>query len=683
MLVNTFQHIKGISANKERALWIKGITTWDALDSLFPQQLLMFSPNNIYNQTSESRRAFLSGDAEFFARSLDRSEYYRIALSFPEQTLFLDIETTGLSRYYDSITLVGWSKGTKYDVYVKGDSDKSLRKALSEAKAIVTFNGSLFDLPFLKKEFPEIAIPPAHIDLRFFAKRVGFSGGQKLIEQEIGIQRESGLEDLDGEAAPVLWHKYKRGELHALKLLISYNHADVEGLKYIFDATIKRLIQKCDIPSTIPIPHYFSSLPSSILWSNNNSALKEGIRLVPYKGKKGPTIRFNKLPLKMSPVKVVGIDLTGSELRPSGWCLLNGNQAYTKRIETDQELIEETINANPHLVSIDSPLSIPKGRIVVTDDDPGRFEYGIMRSCERALKKRGVNVYPSLIKSMQGLTARGMRLASMLRKLGLPVIESYPGAAQDIMNIPRKRAGLEFLKIGLSEFGVKGKYIKNLVSHDELDAITSAIVGVFFLSGKFEALGNEEEDYLIIPNVEQGQNIWTGRKVIGLSGYIASGKTTAGRFLEKRGYAYARYSLVLKSMLETQGIQVDRNTLQVIGEEVYENPGQRWLCQQLLKRLPSEGNIVIDGLRHPEDHAFWVETFGPDFLHIYIDAPSQIRRHRYICDGGSPEEFNAVSKHPVEAHIPLLASLAHHSISNAETERNFQKAVLKLVDAKN
>ena len=126
-----------------------------------------------------------------------------------------------------------------------------------------------------------------------------------------------------------------------------------------------------------------------------------------------------------------------------------------------------------------------EGRLA--DDDPGRDEFGIMRKCERILKGRGVNVYPSLIPSMQRLTERGIRLASHFRALGIPVIESYPGAAQDIMDIPRKRAGLEHLVTGLADFGLKGAFEKNGASHDELDAITSAIVGLFFWSGKFEA----------------------------------------------------------------------------------------------------------------------------------------------------------------------------------------------------
>lgn len=680
MLVNTFQHIRGISPRKERLLWKSGITSWDDLDLFQSRQLSMFNVDETRSLTYESRRAFEVGDAEFFARKLERQEHYRIALSFPAQTMFLDIETTGLSRYYDVITLIGWSLGTKYDVYIKGGNTRALRGALSQAKAIVTFNGSLFDLPFMRKEFPDLLFPLAHIDLRFLAKRVELSGGQKLIEQTIGLERESAIQAVGGEAAPILWHKYRRGDIDALKLLISYNHADVEGLKYIFDAVTDRFIKQREIP-TISSRHKFSLERSQIVWVKTKSKRAEGIHIFPYKGRRSPTTHLRKLPLRQFPIRVIGIDLTGSEQRPSGWCLLDGKRAFTKRLDTDNVIIEETLKVKPDLISIDSPLSLPQGRLIISDDDPGRYTYGIMRYCERVLKKRGINVYPSLIKSMQNLTARGIRLAAEFRNLGIPVIESYPGAAQDIMNIPRKRADLAMLKAGLSEFGIKGDYVTISVSHDELDAITSAVVGLFFLSGKFEALGNDEENYLIIPDVEQGRNQWKERMVVGLSGYIASGKTTAGRFLEAQGYAYGRYSLVLKDMLQARGIEVTRSTLQEIGEKVYQNPGQRWLCKQLLQRLPGEGNIVIDGLRHPEDHAFFIETFGPDFMHIYISAPEDIRRSRYLADGGSDAEFNSAMRHPVESHISILATLAHKVIQNVGTEEEFQKAILEIAQS--
>jgi predicted nuclease with RNAse H fold len=104
---------------------------------------------------------------------------------------------------------------------------------------------------------------------------------------------------------------------------------------------------------------------------------------------------------------------------------------------------------------------------------------------------------------MQKLTERGIHLAKAFRELGYNVIESYPGAAQDIMRIPRKKSSLEDLVHGLGDFGIKGTFLKEKTSHDELDAITSAVVGYFYLAGDYEPLGNEREGYLIIPKLHR------------------------------------------------------------------------------------------------------------------------------------------------------------------------------------
>ena len=303
---------------------------------------------------------------------------------------------------------------------------------------------------------------------------------------------------------------------------------------------------------------------------------------------------------------------------PPDGAIWKGYRAETRLIRTDDEILQEIRSAKPQLVSIDSPLSLPQGRIHVRDDDPGRVRFGIMRQCERTLKRRGINVYPSLIPSMQGLTGRGIRIAEKIRSLGIPVIESYPGAAQDIMNIPRKRASLDLLKEGLRLFGVTGNFLFSKVTHDEVDAVTSAVVGMFFWSGRFEALGNEVEDYLIIPDLHAGANHAVNggpRRVIGLSGAICAGKTTAGRQLESRGYLYGRYSQVLRELLEKKECGAARASLQKIGNQLRQESRQRWLNQRLLNRLQThEGDFVIDGLRWPEDHAFWAERFGPGIL---------------------------------------------------------------------
>ncbi len=147
------------------------------------------------------------------------------------------------------------------------------------------------------------------------------------------------------------------------------------------------------------------------------------------------------------------------------------------------------------MVSIDSPLSLPEG----WQDPEVPCGLPIYRKCELALKRMGISVFWCLLPSMKSLTMRGMRLAAAMRGVGLKVIESYPGAAQDLLGIPRKGASLEELKWGLARAGIKGDFLTARVSHDEVDAITSALVGLFYLADDYIALGTPTEDYLIVP----------------------------------------------------------------------------------------------------------------------------------------------------------------------------------------
>jgi dephospho-CoA kinase len=96
--------------------------------------------------------------------------------------------------------------------------------------------------------------------------------------------------------------------------------------------------------------------------------------------------------------------------------------------------------------------------------------------------------------------------------------------------------------------------------------------------------------------------------------------------------------------------------------------------------LPIEGNLVIDGLRFPEDHAFLVETFGSAFLHIRIESPEATRLERYISDGGTKEEFIEANSHQVESNVPKLSSLAHIVLDNARDMDSFKNQISNTVN---
>lgn len=588
-------------------------------------------------------------------------------LANPDRVLFLDIETTGLSHYYDDITVIGWALGGLAETVVRGMSIDDFRHAASKAIGLITFNGIRFDTRFIARDYPDLLLPDLHIDLMYLCRRAGLTGGQKAIERELGICVRGDIEDLDGAGAVALWHQYIRGDTDSLRRLIAYNRADIAAMGAILDQTLARL----EIH-----PNLFSSEVRFVEWSApNNWKTVPRIRK-PSQRLKEERLTFDRLfgGQAVSELRVVGIDLTSSKERLSGWALLQGNECNVESLGSDQEIIDRTISATPDLVSIDSPLCLPAGRISVGDDDPGRERYGIMRECERELKRRGINVYPCLIPSMQKLTERGIRIASQFRERGVPVIESYPGAAQDIMKIPRKGAGTEWLRKGLREFGILGKGPIDDATHDELDAITSALVGMFQWVGMSEELGTEEEEPLVIPCKVKRSVPY----VVGISGPIAAGKTTVARILENEGFAYTRFSLSIDDMLIKKKIIPSRSTRQAMGTELHTGGRQRWLCYRTLERVHGASQVVVDGLRFPEDRACLTEIYGEMFKHIHVNAGLETRRKRYEHMAGN-DGFDEATEADVEQGVGQLASLAHEVYMNEQSMSKLESYVAHLM----
>jgi len=192
----------------------------------------------------------------------------------------------------------------------------------------------------------------------------------------------------------------------------------------------------------------------------------------------------------------VGVDLAGSESRATGYCLLEVDmRAETQILFKDSEIIQHVQRDLPDIVCVDAPLALPKGRCCLRDDCPCRGR-GHLRECDKTLLQMGIKFFPLTLGPMRKLTMRGIRLKKALENLGFKVIESYPGAAQDLMGLPRKKS-LEKLKVGLIQ-RVKGG-LREAVTEHELDAVTCALVGRMYLEGNYIALGDPEEVLMILP----------------------------------------------------------------------------------------------------------------------------------------------------------------------------------------
>jgi uncharacterized protein YprB with RNaseH-like and TPR domain len=232
MLRNTFLHIRGIGPVTERRIWNAGISTWgdftrkkDALD------LSESRKRRIHKGLEESVKALENGDHVFFRKGLPENEQWRAYKDFEKSTAYLDIETTGLGFWSHDITMIGIFDGKRQSTYIKGINLDDFQFELSRYSVIVTFNGSRFDVPFIEAKYPNVKFGQIHLDLRFILRRLGYRGGLKSIETELGLKRPDDIEGLKGSDAVRLWRAYTKGNDKALKLLIKYNSEDVRGLE--------------------------------------------------------------------------------------------------------------------------------------------------------------------------------------------------------------------------------------------------------------------------------------------------------------------------------------------------------------------------------------------------------------------------------------------------------------------
>jgi predicted nuclease with RNAse H fold len=192
---------------------------------------------------------------------------------------------------------------------------------------------------------------------------------------------------------------------------------------------------------------------------------------------------------------VVGLDLAGSPLRRTGFCTLRaGRTVETQVLGPDEEILERTLRCRPALVAIDAPLSLPRGRASLQARGPPHF-----RACDLELRQLGIRFFPLTLGPMRMLTARGIRLKAALEGHGLRVVESYPGAAQDLLGLPRKGDGVERLRRALVKYGFRGSVEHRSITHDELDAVLCAWSGRLFLLGKALVLGDPDEGTMVLP----------------------------------------------------------------------------------------------------------------------------------------------------------------------------------------
>jgi uncharacterized protein YprB with RNaseH-like and TPR domain len=243
LLESSYIHCPGVGLRTERRLWEMGARTWsefrDGSSSLplSPKLRSILEPLVL-----ESIRRLHSGDYAWFAQRLPVREHWRAYPAFRDRIAFLDIETNG-GMYPSDLTMVGLYDGQRVYQFVRGRNLADFPHHIRDKALIVTFHGTGFDLPFLRRAY-RMEFPQLHVDLCFLLKRTGYSGGLKQIERELGILRSKDTRELSGWDAVRLWQEWKRGRRESLETLLAYNAEDVVNLKELMEIGYMLMLQR-------------------------------------------------------------------------------------------------------------------------------------------------------------------------------------------------------------------------------------------------------------------------------------------------------------------------------------------------------------------------------------------------------------------------------------------------------
>ena len=224
MLKNSFCHIPGFGRKTEDRLWSKGIFSWNEASS---SSEIPFSPSrrqSLREHLMRSQEELSKNNAAYFEKRLPTGCVWRLFPEFRKDTAFLDIETTGLDGPGDYITTIAVFDGHKIQHYVHGKNLTDFKHDIGRFKVVVTYNGSIFDLPFLRSKL-EVPMDQTHIDLRQLLTSLNITGGLKKCEAELGIDRGV-MTGINGLFAMGLWLDYSRGNDKALETLLAYNVLD-------------------------------------------------------------------------------------------------------------------------------------------------------------------------------------------------------------------------------------------------------------------------------------------------------------------------------------------------------------------------------------------------------------------------------------------------------------------------
>lgn len=139
--------------------------------------------------------------------------------------------------------------------------------------------------------------------------------------------------------------------------------------------------------------------------------------------------------------------------------------------------------------------------------------------------------------------------------------------------------------------------------------------------------------------------------IVGVTGYLASGKDTIAEMLISKGFNHYSLSDELRSILKDRGIEITRENLQQIGNELREKYGSEYLAERVIEKAKKPA--VITSIRSVGEASF-LKSRGMKL--IFVDAPIKLRYERIIRRKREGEEVLTFDQFKAQEDVEKGAS---------------------------
>jgi len=149
--------------------------------------------------------------------------------------------------------------------------------------------------------------------------------------------------------------------------------------------------------------------------------------------------------------------------------------------------------------------------------------------------------------------------------------------------------------------------------------------------------------------------------ILALVGMPGSGKSTAAKIFQERGFTIVRFGDVTDDEMKRRGLALTQENERIVRESLRAEIGMHAYAALNLPRIKAAGDrVVLDGMRSMEEYAYLREKLS-DFFIVAIHTPMKTRHERLLGRkerGMTGDVAIARDKAEIEK-LNLLGPIAH------------------------